>query len=266
MVEAASLRRLIDGHDLRFASALEHARSRHNALPMGTEIDPLLPDGGLARGSVIELSAPNGLGALTRFALTASAKAQEEGRQRCGESSWCAWVDPHQTLYAPFVRAFGVDLERLLVVRSPRTTMSRVAVQLAEARLFSVIVIDVSGVPGTSDGTLAPRTEALSAWVRTARRLALSVEMSKTIVLLITDADAPRSLAIPAAMRIEVGRDKDGFPTLRIAKDRFGRVGGPHRLTWTRPMGPSLPRGDAPPKSESRDYSAQRGDAWNAVS
>ena len=190
MAEAALLRKLIDTHSLTFASALEHARSSHKPLPMGSEIEPLLPDGGLPRGSVIELSAPNGLGTLTRFALTACAKAQEEGRQRCGESVWCAWIDPNQTLYAPSVQAFGVDLERLLFVRSPRTAMLRVALQLAQARIFPVLVIDVSGVPGTTDGTLAPRTESLSAWVRAARRLALSIEMSKTIVLLITDADA----------------------------------------------------------------------------
>jgi hypothetical protein len=238
MVEAASLHRLVDGHKIAFASTLERGQAKSRPLPMGAEFDQMLPDGGLPRSSVIELSAPNGLGTLTRFALTACERAQWEARLRCGESAWCAWLDPDQTLYAPAVRAHGVDLERLLIVRAPRPSMFRVAVQLAQARVFSVLVIDASSIPGTATSFgLFPRTESVSIWVRATRRLALEVEASRTIVLLLTDADAPRPQILPAAMRLELSRDAEPASILRVAKERYGRVGGAHRIDWTHRSG-----------------------------
>src|ERR1700753_129285 len=59
-----------------------------------TELDSLLPDGGLARGSVVELCAA-GEGALaTSLSLAACQSAQAEARSRGGSTPWCAFVDP----------------------------------------------------------------------------------------------------------------------------------------------------------------------------
>src|SRR4051812_28363463 len=54
------------------------------------ELDALLPDGGLVRGSVVELCAA-GEGALgTSLGLAACAEAQAEARARGGNTPWCA--------------------------------------------------------------------------------------------------------------------------------------------------------------------------------
>ncbi len=235
MVDGASVRALIDSHRVSFASAWEHAHPQKPPLGMGAELEALLPEGGLPRGAIVELSATSGLGTSTSFALSACESAQAEGRQQRGESSWCAWIDADHTLYAPAVRARGVDLDRLLIVRPPRLAIGKTAVQLAQAHVFSVIVVDASGVPGASAARgLAPRTESLSIWVQIVRRLALSIEASKTIILLLTDADAPRPLAIPVAMRIELASEGRSSSRLRVVKERHGRVGGPHRVALLR--------------------------------
>jgi hypothetical protein len=99
-----------------------------------------------------------------------------------------------------------------------------------------VVVVDTSGVPG------AARTpERLDRWATTVRRLALAVERSPTIVLLVTDARAHRTMPLPVALRLELGASSSkgairsaapgqGGPPqlqLRVAKDRHGRVAAP---------------------------------------
>ncbi|MDF3066934.1 MAG: recA [Polyangiaceae bacterium] len=101
------------------------------------ELDALLPDGGLLRGSVVELSAA-GEGALgTSLCLAACAQAQAEARARGAHTPWCAFVDPSGTLYGPGVAAAGVELERLLVVRPSLTALSRVALACVARHLAS---------------------------------------------------------------------------------------------------------------------------------
>ena len=69
------------------------------------ELDALLPDGGLLRGSVIELCSA-GEGALgTSLGLAACAQAQAEARARGAHTPWCAFIDPSATLYGPGVAA-----------------------------------------------------------------------------------------------------------------------------------------------------------------
>jgi recombination protein RecA len=213
-------------------------------------IDAVLPDGGLPRGTVVELSAPHGLARSTTLALAACASAQAEARIRGAadtEGAWCAWIDCDGSLFAPAVMRAGVDASRLLVVRPPltpeaeATLLARVAVRVAQSGAFSVVVVDTSGVPG------AARTpQRLDSWVTTVRRLALAVERSPTIVLLVTDGRAHRALPLPVAMRLELGTSsgkgvslrssvasasasEGGPPRLqvRVAKDRYGRVAAP---------------------------------------
>ena len=92
-------------------------------LPLGLpSIDAVLPDGGLPRGAIVELSAPHGLARATTLALAACASAQAEARIRGAagtEGAWCAWIDCDGSLFAPAVMRAGVDAARLLVVRPP---------------------------------------------------------------------------------------------------------------------------------------------------
>lgn len=197
---------------------------RAKTLPLGLRsVDAALPEGGLPRGVVVELSAPQGLARATTLALSLCASAQADARHRSSDDTqgaWCAWLDPTATLFAPGAARVGVDLERLLVIRPGLEDLSRVAVRVAQSHAFSVVVIDTAGVPGCRGETRLDR------WVTIVRRLALAVEGSDTTVLLLTDANASRAMPLPAAMRIEIERLAEDKLGLRVAKDRAGRVTG----------------------------------------
>ncbi len=179
-----------------------------------------LPDGGLPRGAVVELASPGGLGQSTSLALATCASAQAAAQARGGSVAWCAWVDASASLHAPAVRARGVDMARLLVVRPPEAAIGRVAVRLASSRVFSVIVVDLAGVPGASVHA------QLARWPQLVRRLSVAVEGSDTSVVLLTELDEARSASLPVALRVELARRSPGELALRIAKERSGRVGG----------------------------------------
>lgn len=178
----------------------------------------VLPDGGLPRGAVVEITSPAGLAASAHVALEACFAAQRESRLRGGESAWCAWLDPEATLNAPALVYRGIDLERLLVVRPPREKLARVAVRVTASLVFSVVVIDTAGVPG------ACSRAALAPWLRAARKLSIAVEKGDTTVLLLTDARAERPAPLPVAMRIELERPGYDRLSVRIAKERSGRI------------------------------------------
>jgi hypothetical protein len=198
---------------------------RAKALPLGLgALDETLPEAGLPRGAVVEVAVPRGLARGTTIALAACASAQAEARLRGGSATsgaWCAWLDPGMTLFAPAVARAGVDLGRLLVVRPPAETVARVAVRIAESHAFSVLVIDTAGVPGCG------HSERLDRWPNVVRRLALAVEKSDSTVLLLTDGLATRSMPLPVAMRLEVERIAEDRMSVRVAKERRGRVSPP---------------------------------------
>ncbi|MCL2448639.1 MAG: recombinase A [Polyangiaceae bacterium] len=189
-------------------------------------LNEVLPDRGLPRG-VVELSAPRALGGATSIALA----AVRAGLAR-GQSAWCAWVDPEATLYAPGVFAAGVDLARMLVVRAPRANFARAAVKLVASGAFEVVVVDVDPVPDASAPPEGVESQRLSALRRRpikpevfVRKLALAAEPSGATVLLLTDACVPRATAWPVALRLELTRPSRDDLTVRVAKDRRGRVG-----------------------------------------
>jgi len=196
--------------------------ARPKSLPLGLlPIDELLPDAGLPRGAVVEICAPAGLGHATQLGLAACASAQREARARGdehGTGAWCGWLDPSRTLFAPGVLATGVELERLLVVRPPPEALARIAVRLGSSQLFSLLVVDRAGVPG------ARPSEARARWSLTVRRLALAVENSECTVLLLSSTEQLRAEPLPVAMRIELGRPSRERLSLRIAKERYGRI------------------------------------------
>lgn len=204
-------------------------------LPLGLpELDEALPDGGLPRGAVVEVVVLGGAALATSTALLACKSAQREAVARGGEAPFCAFVDPSGTLHGPGVAASGVDLERLLVVRPSLEALSRTAVRLVESQAFSVVVVDVAGVPGATVDL------SLGNWPRVVRRLALAAQESATTVLLVTGGEARRPLPLPVAMRLELARSESDRLTVRVAKDRRGRVSGPRSIVWTRPRAKPL--------------------------
>lgn len=218
-----------------------------SVLPIGLPaIDEALPDGGLPRGAVVELTSNLGLGRATSFALSACAAAQRIAKLRSGNDrtvgAWCAFLDPSGTLNAPGVARAGVDLDRLLVVRPSFDAITRVAVRASSSRAFSMIAIDTTSAGGPRQVAMAPsrmaarqmapRQMGADRWTTVVRRIAIAIEGTDTTVLLLTDSAITRSAALPTAMRVELdvtSREKGArpTPTLRIAKERRGRVSGP---------------------------------------
>lgn len=199
------------------------------ALPFGiAELDHALPDEGLLRGGVVELSvlAPGGLS--TTLALSAIRSFQRGSIQSLSSKvePWCAFVDPSGTLYAPGVAASGVALERLLVVRPPLEALGRVAIKLAESGVFELVVVDTLGALGASVDF------SLARFGRVVRRLSMAVDGTDKTVLLLTDGRIPRSLPLPVAQRIELARPARERLVVRVAKDRRGRISGPRPIAW----------------------------------
>lgn len=196
---------------------------------LGVEaLNRVLPDHGLPRGSVIELSIHGGSALGTSLGLAACRAAQQSALERGGSVPWCAFLDPSGTLFGPGVAAAGVDLERLLVVRPSLEALSRIALRIVESAACAVTVIDLLGVPGQ------PLSINLTAWLRVVRRLAMGVDGTPNSVILLTDAALPRPLPLPVAQRIELERPSEGKLTVRVVKDKQGRISAPHAIAWAR--------------------------------
>ncbi len=205
-----------------------HAEKPTPCLSLGIPpLDEALPDAGLPSGAVVELCAPMGLGRISQLALFACAAAQRESRQLRLASDWTAWIDPSDpsrgSLFAPALARTGVDLTRLLVVRPDHDDIARVAVRLASSRLFRVIVIDRSGLPGASVSSRAR-------WSTVVRRLALAAESAGTTILLLSSTARAHRDRLPTAMRIELTRPRHDLLQLNVTKDRRGRLPGPVSL------------------------------------
>ena len=198
------------------------------------EVDALLPDGGVPRGAVVELAAPSALGGATSFAMATVRAAQARDAR-----AWCAWLDPEGTLYGPGLARAGIDLARLLIVRAPREELARFAVKVAASCAFDVIVVDMDAhrspavtqrrsrarKPQDGRSPLPAGAGQHLAVERIVRKLAILAEEGGATILLLTDASAPRAVAWPVALRIELSRQTSSELTLRVAKERRGRLG-----------------------------------------
>jgi len=188
------------------------------------ELGEALPDRGLPRG-VVELAAPRALGGSTSVALAAVQAGQ--GR---GEGAFCAWIDPESSLYAPGVVAAGVDLRRMIVVAPPRAQLGRIALKVVSSGAFEVVVIDMDPAadsPISHKLRMQRSSRRDKGWAPEllVRKLALAAEPCGTTVILLTDALRPRAAAWPVALRLELSRPRPERLTVRVAKDKRGRVG-----------------------------------------
>lgn len=219
-------------------------------------VDDLLPDGGLPTGKVIELSLAGGAACGTQLALWACRAAQREAQLNATDS-WCAFIDPTASLHAPGVLSNGVSLPRLLVLRPHLEDVERVALRLSEANVFSVIIIDLVGVPWSPvhqvpaqrSSTRQSSTQRMTSvaramnepslelnkrqdWNRTVRQLALRLEHTQAQVIVLTNADAHRSLPLPVALRLHLRADARGVH-LHVVKESRGRVGARGTVPWS---------------------------------
>jgi hypothetical protein len=124
------------------------------------------------------------------------------------------------------VAAAGVDLTRLLVVQPNFDAVERVALKLAEARVFSTLIVDQAA----ESWKLRTRSAVAKQLERVVRRLALAVDGTGSQVLLLTDASVRRSSPLPVALRLELRRQGARELWLSVAKDKRGRVQPPRRI------------------------------------
>jgi hypothetical protein len=221
-------------HPLETAEQLLGLQSQAPLLALGIPaLDTLLPFGGLPLGSVVELQVRGASGAATSFALCACRAAQRQAMAAelatgvwAGEESWCAFIDPSASLFAPGLARLGVNLTRLLVVRPDVDAVERVAVRIAEAKAVALMVVDLRGAFGDLPVS-TPR------WQRTVRRLALAVKQVATCVLVITPEGPSRTLPLPVAMRLEFARSSSESFEVRVGKERTGRVSSPRTVPWS---------------------------------
>ncbi|MEO6420362.1 MAG: recombinase A [Polyangiaceae bacterium] len=201
-------------------------RAQPDVLSLGwPELEALLPEGGFPRGSVVELASPHAIGGSTRIALSAVRAAQTKDPR-----AWCAWIDPEGTLYAPGITRASVDLRRLFVVRPPRVDLGRIAVKVAAAGAFEVIVIDMDPVRASCTqirpsfpAQRRDRTRRRVPPEVLVRKLALAAVEGGANIFLLTDVSAPRATPWPVALRLEVARRPDAL-AIRVAKDRRGKM------------------------------------------
>ena len=233
---------LLEKHGLFEGRTLLEARDTERVLPLGVPaLDAVLPHGGLVQGSVIELQVQGASGAATSFALCACRAAQfAGGRWAGGEPStfdaqrpWCAFIDPSASLFAPGVVRLGVELDRLLVVRPEVDAIERVAVRIAEAKAVALLVIDLRGALGGLSVSSQLDSRLSARWLRTVRRLALAIKNLATCVLLITPSELHPALPLPVAMRLEFSRVRADSFSIRVGKERSGRVSSSRPIPWS---------------------------------
>ncbi len=204
--------------DLPGARASALRPSERSVRPLGLPLDDWLPDGGFPTGAVVEL-AQSGVALGTSVALAACREAQRGAGGPSGERSWCAFVDPTASLFAPAVARAGVSLNRLLVVEPQVEAIHRATIKLVESQVFSLVVVDWVGTAAQ------PLEIPLSGLGRVVRRLALAAEQGDTTVLLLTDASTTRRAPLPVAQRFEL-RQHAGVVSVKLGKDRYGRQVG----------------------------------------
>lgn len=182
---------------------LWRAREQESAQPPGlptgfAALDRCLPGGGWPRRGLIELLADrHGIGELR---LLMPALAALCGEQR--EGGWLAWVAPPYQPYAPALAACGIDIARVLVVRSgPAAWVMEQSLRSGScsAVLGWVDAIDLTGL----------------------RRLQLAAEQACCLAVLFRWLRASREPS-PAVLRIALEPGAEGL-SLSIEKSRGGR-------------------------------------------
>jgi protein ImuA len=171
------------------------------------EVDVLLPGGGFPRGALTELAGGHASGK-TALALSALAAAM-------GQDGLAAFVDGRCELYPPAAAAFGVDLDRLLVVRplgheEGEGEAVRRALWAAEALLssgaFEAVAMDVP-IGGVRD-----RMTGTACLAGMLRRLRAAAERGGAVGVWL---GVPGSVHVPSAVRLELSAGSGGLQVRR---------------------------------------------------
>jgi hypothetical protein len=171
------------------------------AVPSGFEaLDACLPGGGWPQGALSELITPvAGIGEFSLL-MPACARLTRSGR-------WVIFIAPPHIPYAPALADAGLDLARLLLVRTESRTEGLWALEQA---LKSRHCGAALAWPGRVDA-------------RSMRRLQLACEQGGTSGVLFVAEGAVRD-ASTAALRLALAPAADGTLDIRILKRRGGML------------------------------------------
>ncbi|MBS0336625.1 MAG: translesion DNA synthesis-associated protein ImuA [Proteobacteria bacterium] len=185
----------------------EASRAELPGVPSGfAALDAELPGGGWPTGALTELLPEHaGIGEV-RALGPALARLSNEGR-------WLAWIAPPYLPYAPALEAAGIDLARVMVVR---TRSPQDALWAIEQALQSSACGAVLGWPEKASFAQL-------------RRLQIAAEGSPALAFLFRSPLAARESS-PAALRLHLQSLK-GELAVRILKRRGGPLARPILLT-----------------------------------
>ena len=185
------------------------ARSELPVVPTGfAELDAELPGGGWPAGVLTELLPEHeGIGEV-RALGPALARLSGQGR-------WIAWIAPPHLPYAPALQAAGIDLGRVMIVRTRTGADTLWAIEQA---LQSNACGAVLGWPGGTSRASAPSFAQL-------RRLQIAAEGSPALALMFRPPQAAHE-ASPAALRLHL-QSLQGELAVRIVKRRGGPLARP---------------------------------------
>lgn len=213
---------LTTGDQLAAARALSRSPSEVRMPGVASATDPgaaLLLSGDWPEGTVSELCLAGGWAGGTSLALHACRHVQQAGVLFSREPSWCAFVDPSGSLYAPGVARAGVLLSHFLVVRPRPEDIVRVSLRLVESQSLPLVVIDLVGTPAS------PLEVPLAPWVRVVDRLMRALSGTSGRVLLLTDQAALRPVPLRVGFRVELERPAPERLAFRITRSREGWAG-----------------------------------------
>lgn len=185
----------------------------HPSLPTGfPQLDAALGIGGLPRGAIAQGTA-QGTAGLTTLALTVLAHAQHH-------SEAAVWIDAPLTFDAEYAVQRGVQLDKLLVVRSP-DYLSDVLFTLLGSRGSGLVICDVR--------TSAAQLPVPTTWAH----LATAAAQTETTLLVLSEDRA--HLTVPGtALRLQLrqerwlrrGQDVSGVRVqVEVLKNRYAPTG-----------------------------------------
>lgn len=191
---------------------IDLAHTRFAGVPSGSAaLDAELPGGGWPVGALTEiLPAHEGIGEL-RLLGTALAALSAQGQH-------LVWVAPPYRPYAPALAAAGIDMARLLVVRtrSERDTLWALEQALASNTCGAVL----AWLPAARASQHAAGSSLSVARYPEFRRLQLAAERGQSLAFLFRPPECENQSS-PAALRIALD-SADGGLAVRLFKRRGG--------------------------------------------
>jgi len=192
-------------------------------------LDAALPGGGFCRGALTTLLSVSGCAPTTSLALLGCATAQR--LKSTGEDALgcCAWLDVSCSLHGPGAAAWGVDLNRLLVVQPSREAWVEIALRLVTSQLFDMVVVDATVLPGGGVAAAGLSTGYAAA----VHRLALAAKQGSAAVILVSSGDRCLPPRLAGSALVDVKFSRSGSLSLRSAT--LARAEGWKQVPWPPP-------------------------------